>query len=214
MPNTEADPLAVTETRVIHDVHRAATSLLADAAARPLTPAAELTELRDFLVAALHHHHQTEDSVLWPLLSATDPDVTAKLTDLSQEHDQLDAALDALAAAPVPDNRDRAALADAAVAVRDLVHVHLEHEELILLPALRTHMSHEDWSAFAREVMASAPQAGAHLQVAFMELVAAPEELSMILAQLPQPLRDAIPAMSRRAHTTLNTLQNTKAATA
>lgn len=164
MPNTEADPLAVTETRVVHDVHRAATSLLADAAAHPLTPAAELTELRDFPVAALPHHHQTEDSVLWPLLSATDPDVTAKLTDPSQEHDQLDAALNALAAAPVPDSGDRATPADAAVSVRDPVQ-------------------------------------------------------SMVLAQLPEPVRDAIPAMSRRAHNTLNTLtlntlQNAKAATA
>jgi hypothetical protein len=50
------EPLAVTEMKLIHDVHRAATSLLTDSAARPGASPAELGELRDFVVAALHHH--------------------------------------------------------------------------------------------------------------------------------------------------------------
>ena len=93
------EPLAVTEMKLIHDVHRAATSLLADSAARPGASPAELGELRDFVVAALHHHHQTEDDLLWPVLEAVDPEIADGLSELSAEHESLDTALAALNAA-------------------------------------------------------------------------------------------------------------------
>ena len=115
----------IVETRLLHKMHRAATSLLADAAQRDNAPSAALAELRDFLVAALRHHHESEDDVLWPQLIAADPVAGAALSELSMEHDALDAALDALAVAPVQDDADRAAVAAAAASVRDLVHQHL-----------------------------------------------------------------------------------------
>ncbi|MET7605037.1 hemerythrin domain-containing protein, partial [Streptomyces avermitilis] len=68
---------AVAETRLLHKMHRAATSLLAEAAQRDTAPATALAELRDFLVAALRHHHESEDDVLWPLLTAADPAAAA-----------------------------------------------------------------------------------------------------------------------------------------
>ncbi len=40
--------------KLVHDMHRAATSLLAASAD---APQAELAELSDFVVAALRHHH-------------------------------------------------------------------------------------------------------------------------------------------------------------
>src|SRR5258707_8791879 len=88
------EPQSVIETRLTHDMHRHATSLLAEAAARPSADWAALGELRDFLVATLHHHHESEDRALWPLIAATAPGVASQLGDLSAEHDQLDASLD------------------------------------------------------------------------------------------------------------------------
>ncbi|MEU3616424.1 hypothetical protein ABZ725_29550 [Streptomyces sp. NPDC006872] len=57
---------AVVETRLLHKMHRAATSLLTEAAQSSAAPAAALEELRDFLVAAPRHWHESEDDVLWP----------------------------------------------------------------------------------------------------------------------------------------------------
>ncbi|MEU6354543.1 hemerythrin domain-containing protein [Streptomyces sp. NPDC047072] len=208
MPPAEA--LAVVETRLVHRTHRAATSLLADAAARPSAPAAELRALRDFLVAALHHHHETEDGLLWPALRTAAPDAAEALDALSHEHDELDAALDALAAAPVPEAGSREELAVAAVAVRDLVHRHLEHEEPILFPALRAHLSEEAWLAFSGKVMAGSPQEGAHLQVGLMQEAGSFEELAAVLAHLPPPLREALPALGAQAQLTLQALRNAK----
>ncbi|MFC4469549.1 hemerythrin domain-containing protein [Streptomyces xiangluensis] len=200
---------AIAETRLLHKMHRAATSLLVDAAQRDAAPPAALAELRDFLVAALRHHHESEDDVLWPQLIATDPAAGAGLLELSAEHDALDAALDALAVVPVQDSEDRAGLAAAAATVRDLVHTHLEHEEPVLFPVLAAHMSDEAWTEFSRTVIASAPPVGAHLNIGFFEQVGTPAELAVITANLPQAALPLDPAMREQARTTLTSLQAT-----
>ncbi|WP_405623468.1 hemerythrin domain-containing protein [Streptomyces sp. NBC_00076] len=195
------------ETRLLHKMHRAATSLLVEAAQRDAAPSAALEELRDFVVAALRHHHESEDDVLWPQLTAADSAAATALAELAAEHDAVDAALDALSVAPVRADDDRAALVTAAVAVRDLVHTHLDHEEPVLFPALTTHMSDEAWARFSRAVIASAPPVGAHLNIGFFEQVGTPAELAVVTANLPQTALPLVPAMREQAQATLGSLQ-------
>ncbi|MGK5737883.1 hemerythrin domain-containing protein [Micromonospora sp. URMC 103] len=195
---TASEPRSVIETRLTHDTHRRATTLLAEAATRPAADVAALTELRDFLVATLRHHHESEDHDLWPLIEAAAPGTAKPLEDLSDEHDALDRALDALAAAPVTAESDRSELATAAAAVRDLVHRHLEHEEPLLFPALRTHITPEAWEAFALKVIATTPPAGAGLLIGLFDEVGTEAEVELILSALPAPAQQAVPAM--RAH--------------
>ncbi|MGH3169124.1 MAG: hemerythrin domain-containing protein, partial [Trebonia sp.] len=181
----------VIDTRLIHDVHRTASTLLAEAASGPGASAAALAEVRDFLVNQLRYHHQAEDDLLWPMITAQAPELAGPFARLSGEHDKLEATLDALAAAPVGEP-ERTALADAAIAVWDLVHVHLGHEEPVLLPALRDHVSEQAWKEFAQHVRATAPDVGTHLLVGFLEEVGAPEEVAIILARMPAPARAAL----------------------
>ncbi|MGW1561950.1 hemerythrin domain-containing protein [Streptomyces sp. NPDC002144] len=209
MSTTPPDPAAITETRLLHKMHRAATSLLADAAQRDTAPLHALAELRDFLVAALRHHHESEDQTLWPQLIAADPAFGTGLAELSTEHDALDVALDALAAAPLQHDGDRAELAAAAADVRDLVHKHLEHEEPLLFPALATHMTDRAWSEFSRAVIASAPPVAAHLNIGFFEQVGTTAELAVVTANLPPAALQFVPAMSEQARATLHSLQST-----
>jgi hemerythrin-like domain-containing protein len=182
---------AVVETRLMHDLHRKASTVLAEAAAQPAASAAALAELRDFLVVHLDSHHKCEDTILWPMIEDRAPGAAEPLARLSGEHDQLDAVLEALAAAPT-DEPGRTALVDAAVALRDLVHTHLEHEEPILFPALREHISEEAWADFARQVVEKTPHVGTHLLVGFLEQVGTPEEAEIILGDLPVPVRVAL----------------------
>ncbi|CAM5238267.1 hemerythrin domain-containing protein [Streptomyces chartreusis] len=201
---------AVVETRLLHKMHRAATCLLAEAAQKPAAPSAALEELRDFVVAALRHHHESEDDVLWPQLTAADPAAATGLAELEAEHDALDASLEALADASVRDGAGRAPLISAAVAVRDLVHTHLEHEEPLLLPALEAHMSDDAWAQFSRAVIASAPPVGAHLNIGFFEQVGSPAELAVVTANLPPAALDLVPAMREQAEATLRSLKATE----
>jgi iron-sulfur cluster repair protein YtfE (RIC family) len=196
----QAESLPVIEMKLVHDVHRAATSLLATGAARPGPRPAELTELRDFVVAALRHHHQSEDDALWPICAAIDPGLVAGLRDLSAEHDELDAALDTLdAAAP-------GGLAGAAGTVRELVDQHLAHEEPVTMPVLRR-LTAAQWAEFSRVVMATTPPAGAYLQIGFMDEVGDPGDVATVLAGLPAPAAEALPALRDRARTTLAALR-------
>ncbi|MGW1887586.1 hemerythrin domain-containing protein [Streptomyces sp. NPDC001970] len=234
---TEApeNPPAVIETRLVHEVHRVATTLLAEAAVRPSMPLGALAQLRDFLVVNLRHHHETEDEDLWPRIVAAAPATEHALDALSEEHERLDAALDLLAAVAVSGDEVevevgageavgtgrgstgvgdggvvdgvRAALRDAAVAVRDTVHDHLAREEPILFPALRDHVSPAEWEDFSRRVIATTPPVAGHLMVGFLGEVGTPAEVELVLAGLPEPVRSLLPAMRLQAMDDLRILR-------
>ncbi len=197
MPGFQDDSPAVAETRLVHQVHRRATSLLADVLRYPSSPLDEVAHLRDFVVATLDHHHRSEDTALWPRLLAGAPNLAGPLGALSDEHERLDAELDALHAAPIgmPPSAGAAARA---VAVRDLVHEHLAHEEPVLFPALRDHVSDDAWSEFSARTVATAPEEGTELMVALLYELGTESEVELIFRHLPPPAREQLP--SKRAH--------------
>ncbi|WP_328891643.1 hemerythrin domain-containing protein [Streptomyces sp. NBC_00316] len=206
---------AVIETRLAHGVHRVATTLLTEAAVRPSVPLSALAQLRDFLVVNLRHHHETEDDDLWPRIVAAAPATAHELDALTEEHERLDAALDRLAATNLGHGEGatsegiRAALHDAAVAVRDTVHDHLTHEEPILFPALRDHVSPAEWKDFAQRVISTTPPVAGHLMVGFLDEVGTPAEVELVLAGLPEPVRPLLPAMRTQAADDLKILRGT-----
>ncbi|MEU4091710.1 hemerythrin domain-containing protein [Streptomyces sp. NPDC026673] len=212
------EPMAVLETRLAHGVHRTATTLLAEAAPRPSVPLGALAQLRDFLVENLRHHHETEDHDLWPRIVAASPAAAQGLDALSEEHVRLDAALDRLAAVAIGDDSTpagagtaddevRAALHGAAAAVRDAIHDHLGHEEPILFPALRDHVSPEQWQDFSQKVIATTPPVAGHLMIGFLDEVGTPAEVAQMLAALPEPLHPLIPALRLQAAEDLRVLR-------
>jgi hemerythrin-like domain-containing protein len=209
MTDLQTETNATIETRLVHDVHRYATSLLAETAARPSVPIAALAELRDFVVTMVRHHHESEDGGLWPRVAEVAPELTDELARLRDEHHQLDAELDALAAGVLGDGVDRSGVTASAVAVRDRVHRHLEHEEPILFPVLRTRLPEEEWDAFSREVVATSPPTAAPLVLAFLDRVGTPAEVDVVLLNLPEPARALVPAHRRDGLATLDALEGT-----
>ncbi|MFI7635462.1 hemerythrin domain-containing protein [Nonomuraea sp. NPDC049400] len=175
---------------------------MSEAAARPSVPLAALAELREFLVKNLRHHHKTEDHQLWPMVAAVAPEAAERFAVLSEEHDELDA----IEAVPISQDGDRPGLRKAAEAVQTLVHRHLEHEEPLLFPALREHISPDEWTAFSRAVVATSPTEAAHLIVGFLDQVGTPEEVALVLAGLPEPAQQFVPAMRDQAHAALAVL--------
>jgi hemerythrin-like domain-containing protein len=205
MTRTHTDPTAVIETRVVHDVHRAATSLLATADVEHAYGIEALAELRRFVTGTLRHHHHGEDADLWPLLARQEPALTAGLRALSAEHAELDTTLDALDSAPIDD--DLGALRARAETLRDIVHEHLAHEEPFLFPALREHVSDEAWDEFSQRMVTTSPPEGNHLMLAFLDRVASPAEVDLVLRDLPAEAREHFPAMRAQAAATLAALR-------
>ncbi len=219
MPALLDESPAVAETRLVHEVHRRATALLADVLARPAGAVddtvddtlADTAELRDFVVAMLHHHHRSEDAALWPLLLSAAPELVEPLRALSAEHEHLDTALDALHALPIS-AATRDAAAERAAVVRDLVHEHLAHEEPVLFPALRAHVTDAAWTAFSAQTVATAPPEGTHLMVALLCDVGTSADVELIFQHLPPAARAAIPSQRAEGARAIAQLQGQRPA--
>ena len=103
----------------------------------------------------LHHHHTTEDDVLWPQLldvvdAAGDTAGRATLEAMEAEHALIDPLLTSCAAgfaamAQAPDASTRDRLADTTEAARDTLSDHMGHEETDALPLVQRLLSHEGW---------------------------------------------------------------------
>ena len=177
---------AVIETRVVHDTHRRATTLLSDVTATGGAPADAVGSLHGLVVPMLRHHHESEDGDLWPTIVEAAPSLAGRLDALSREHDTLDEALSRMAATLTPVTAGE---------VRGLVHEHLDHEEPILFPALRAHVTTADWDAFSERTVATAPQEGIELMVALFFEVAPAADVEVLLRHLPPEAQAGIPAM-------------------
>jgi hemerythrin-like domain-containing protein len=108
----------------------------------------------------LHHHHDAEDELLWPLLAgharvAGNAEDLAVLEDMTAEHAVIDPALGAVRSAlaqmrehPCTDHRN--ALDIRVAAAREGLHQHLAHEEGHALPMLQRTLSVEENAAFEK----------------------------------------------------------------
>jgi Hemerythrin HHE cation binding domain len=131
------------------------------AAAARNTPLAEAEVWRALAVrweqfsGILHHHHTTEDDVLWPQLlvqvdAAGDADGRATLEAMEAEHALIDPLLAACAEgfaamAEAPDAATRDRLAEVTAAARDTLSDHMGHEERAALPIVQSLLSAEGW---------------------------------------------------------------------
>jgi iron-sulfur cluster repair protein YtfE (RIC family) len=99
----------------------------------------------------LHHHHTTEDDVLWPqLLEIADAEGRATLEAMEAEHELIDPLLAGCAAgftamAQAPDAATRDELARLAETARDTLSDHMRHEETAALPLVQALLSKEGW---------------------------------------------------------------------
>lgn len=133
--------------REIARLRKATTAIdLSDAAARD-----GLARRYAFFSAALHHHHEGEDSYLWEKVrpSATPAEITI-LDEMESEHGALAAALEPLDQqfATLSADADAAAIAaqfDALVAV---LEPHCAHEEAEGIQIVQKYLSADDMKAF------------------------------------------------------------------
>ncbi|MGI5241298.1 hemerythrin domain-containing protein [Dactylosporangium sp. CA-139066] len=155
MKNTEPNLLGITinhrsmrgDARRFADVTRA----IADGSL-PGTPARAkaIQQYLTNLCAGIHHHHQAEDDVLWPVLRET-AGAEVDLAELTDDHKQLDPLLDrvradAAALAAAPADRDAAGrLSQSLATLRDLLDEHIDDEERTVFPIIRRYVNHDQW---------------------------------------------------------------------
>lgn len=119
-----------------------------------------ITWYTDRLAESIHHHHRTEDDVLWPVIEQRAGSLI-DLTELTDDHSVLDPELDRLRAAALalqadPASQERAAaLALQFAELRDLLDEHITEEEADVFPVILEYLSVDDWTRVERSAQRS-----------------------------------------------------------
>lgn len=102
--------------------------------------------------AQLHHHHEFEDTVVWPLLGQRLGDrVEVLLARNAQEHQLMSAAMDEFDTALTSSTTTVGAAREALERMRAAVETHLAHEEADVLPLGAEAFTSEDIAYFRAE---------------------------------------------------------------
>lgn len=130
-------------------------------------------------------HHTSEDDVLWPGLRRKDPDFDAQARELHEDHEELDAAMDAVSTA-IAHRGD--GLVRASHTFESVLRDHLRDEERIIFPVFER-LGERAYLAEERKVVASAPmRVMTHLQP-WMFDGAPRRSVAHVSATIPPPVR-------------------------
>ncbi|WP_066902098.1 hemerythrin domain-containing protein, partial [Mycolicibacterium houstonense] len=106
----------------------------------------------ELLCESIHHHHSTEDTVLWPVIQAS-VGSHLDLSELTEDHAALDPRLDQLRARAAAFRLSMGDRHIAALMVIELAELsallteHIEEEEHDVFPLITEHVSVADWTA-------------------------------------------------------------------
>ena len=159
-----------------------------------------------FLCDLLHHHHEGEDTLLWPRLRERLPAAAmAHLDEVETQHAGLDTALQAVTAARTRWTADAGAThRDTLVAALDALHgqlkEHLDTEERAVLPLAASALTEAEWHAVGEAAAAAMPKPALLLAFGMFAYEGDPEVLRAMLASAPAVPRLLLPRIAPRAY--------------
>ncbi len=93
-------PIDVRDMAIVHKTFRRAFEESAQLVLADPTPSAQrvtfLANHIDFVIGVLHHHHESEDSLLYPLLAERAKDQLAMTDEVGHQHVEVNGAIDAV----------------------------------------------------------------------------------------------------------------------
>ena len=195
---TTVQPIDVRDMAI---VHRAFRSFYAESArlvrANPTPSPKRVTFLADhidFGVGMLHHHHESEDTLLYPLLVARVPEQAANTERVEHEHQLVAGAIDAVSRACAtwrgqPTAETGEALARSLEGLNDTLQPHLDDEERDIVPLAAVSLTQEEWDAIGEHSRSTIPRD--RMSIAFGMLLEPldEEDRRHMKAQLPLPVR-------------------------
>lgn len=163
---TVASQTDARDMRIIRETFRRAYEEAARLVRAAPTPSpsrvAFLADHIDLGLTMLHHHHEGEDELLYPLSIKRVPEHAARTSQIDQEHQVLKASIDtALSAcstwraAPTPESAET--LASSLVELNAALVPHLDNEEREKAPLAAVVVSEKEWDALGKHGVASVP---------------------------------------------------------
>lgn len=195
---------------VVHRVFRREFGLLPDliegVRSGDTERAAVLAEHLTDIVGSLHHHHQAEDDLIWPLLLERATLHLDLVHRMEAQHAALGDTLDRIekltpqwqrTANPVEGRELAAAVREASAILQE----HMGEEEAQILPVIAEHLSVEEWGKVGERGAKSIQDKRKRLL--FLGAIledASPEEQREFLGELPPPVRVVWKVFGRRAY--------------
>jgi hypothetical protein len=153
----------------------------------------------------LHHHHEFEDLVVWPLMvERLGERVESLLSRNGQEHVTMAAAMDEFDTAMSAMTFEISAARDALSRLREAIETHLGHEEADVLPLSPEAFSLDDVASFQAESAKTNPP---HAFLPWVLDDASDADVAFFTGRMPAPVREQLESnWLPRRRTTVDTL--------
>lgn len=205
--STEAGAADVRDMAIIHETFRrsyAESALLVRA--QPAPSADRVAFLADhigFSLEMLHHHHESEDELLYPILLQRAPDQAESIQAIDSEHDAIGVALDQARAAcaawrAAPSAETGEALAAALESLNTTTQPHLDHEENVIVPLAARVVSKQEWEAVGAHSRSAIPKDRMPIAFGMICEPLSPADAAYMRSHLPGPVRLLYPLLIER----------------
>lgn len=191
-------PIDVRDMAIVHRTFRNAfTEGAALIRANP-TPSPQrvtfLSDHVDFGLGMLHHHHESEDEILYPLLVERAPDRLDDTEHTRHQHEEIAGAIEAASAACSawrhdPSAANGEATAASLDALNEALQPHLDEEEQTIVPLAAVTLTQSEWDRLGEHARSGIPRK--MMPVAFGMLLEPLDESDReyMKADLPIPVR-------------------------
>ncbi len=158
------------------------------------------------LTTSLHHHHEAEDELMWPLLLEKAPMDSALILRMEEQHERIGelyqrAAQNSKTFTVTADAPGRDDLAETLSDLNGALAEHLYDEEVHILPLAERVMTVDEWNALGERGRGGIPKDRQLVFLGFLLMANTPERGREVLAHLPTPARVAWKLLGRRTFT-------------
>src|SRR6516164_9577505 len=202
-----AQPIDVRDMAIVHRTFRNAyeeSARLVRAAPSPSPGRVTfLADHIDFGIAALHHHHEGQDELLYPKLIQRVPEQAPMTEQVEHEHLAIKTALEAASAAcsawrQQPSAETGEALAAALDHLNAVVQPHLDDEEQKVVPLAAVTLTQQEWDAMGKSGARRIPRKKRAIAFGMMLDALDDEERAYMLKTVPAPMRLLMPVLIER----------------
>jgi hemerythrin-like domain-containing protein len=192
---------------IVHKTFRRAFEESAQLVRTNPTPSAQrvtfLADHIDFIIGVLHHHHESEDLLLYPLLAQRAKEQMKIVDEVGHQHVEVNGAIDAVTqscaawrSAPSVETGEK--LAAALDQLNTVLQPHLDDEEQQIVPLAAVTLTQKEWTAMGEHAQEEIPKN--MLPVAFGLLLEPLNDAdkAYMKGHLPTPIRLLFPLLIQR----------------
>ena len=202
-----SQPIDVRDMAIVHrmfsNVYSEAARLVRTEPAPSTGRVAFLADHVDFGVAALHHHHEGEDELLYPKLIERVPEQAVMTEQVEKEHLLIKAALEDASAAcaawrqrPSPETGE--SLAAALEHLNAVAKPHLDDEEEKVVPLAAVTLTQQEWDAMGKYAVAQIPRNKRGVAFGMILEPLGQDDRAFMMRTLPAPVRMLYPLLIER----------------